>query len=176
MDLKDALKNLSILEGGFTVDDGGPTESGITQDAWDQYSDRAGICRSPVSSITPGEEEDFYRESYWGPLMCDPLETMQEGLGFVLFQWALNHEGAGNAGGAVVSLQVCCGIPPDGVMGPETLKAVSQIYDRRKLMACILGRQEGWYQEAAAKNPNLPLDGWLNRVRKTREIIGLTVS
>ena len=174
MDLQTALRNLSLLEGGFTVDNGGATECGITQEAWDAYSDKLGICRSPVRSITPTEEEDFYRESYWGPLLCDQLEALQEGLGFVLFQWALNHEGAGDRGGAVMSLQVCCGIPPDGVMGTETLKAVAQVYDKRRLMACILGRQEGWYQEAATKNPALPLDGWERRVRKTREIVGLT--
>ncbi|MHB8372208.1 MAG: glycosyl hydrolase 108 family protein [Thermoplasmataceae archaeon] len=175
MNLHTALHpNLDILEGRFTVDNGGPTESGITQSAWDAYCDSKGEVRSPVSSLSPEDELAFYGEGYWNPLMCDKLEALQEGLGFVLFQWALNHEGAGNHGGAVMSLQVCCGIPPDGVMGPTTLLVASQVYDKKKLMACILGRQEGWYKDEAAKCADAPLLGWEGRIKKVRGIVGLT--
>ncbi len=175
MNLHTALHpNLDILEGRFTVDNGGPTESGITQYAWDAYRDASGLPRSPVSSITPDEELAFYETGYWAPLLCDKLEALQEGLGFVLFQWALNHEGEGNHGGAVMSIQICCGVPPDGIMGPETLLAASQIYDKKKLMACILGRQEGWYKEEAAKWADAPLVGWEGRIEKVRQIVKLT--
>ncbi len=169
MNLSEALRNLALLEGRYTVDDGGPTESGITQEAYDQYCTDMGLPSTPVQDLTQIQISNFYQVNYWDPLMCDKL---QNGVDFVLFQWALNHEGAGDRGGSVKTIQICSGVVPDGIMGSETVTAANHI-NSMKLMACMLSRQEAWYRNEHKKDPSMPLDGWLNRIKKVKRIVGL---
>ena len=170
MTTQQLIRNLNILEGRFTVDDGGPTECGITQSSWDPYCRLRGLPPSSVENITPADEEEFYRFSYIDPLL---LGDLQNGVDFVLFQWAINHDGSGDEGGSVKTIQICAGVEPDAIMGPETVKAANQM-DRIKLMECMLNRQLDWYKGAYAADPSLPLEGWKNRIAKTRKIVGLT--
>lgn len=163
-----ALRYLGMLEGDYTVDDGGPTLCGVTQTAWDQYCQQKGMTSVPVRTLTNAQVADFYWFSYWKPLCLDEIP---DGLDFVVFQWAINHEGAGDAGQAVRDLQICAGANPDGIMGPMTVKCVQTFAFPLKLASCVLDRQEAWYKEAASKNPALPLDGWLNRVRRCRAFL-----
>lgn len=172
MTFTQALKGLEELEGGWTVDAGGPTECGITQSAWDQYCSSRNLPGSPVRTLSRSQITDFYWFGYWQPLLCDQLP---DGVDFVLFQWAVNHEPAGDRGGSVKSLQVCCGVEPDGVMGQETVVAARIFPDSRKLMSCILARQESWYEADARENPDAPLVGWQSRISKTKTILGLQV-
>lgn len=166
----DLLKNLAILEGRYTVDDGGPTECGITQSAWNTWCTFAHRAPKSVATLTPQDVSDFYLFGYIGPLL---LANLPDGVDFCLFQWAVNHEFFGGTGPAVRDLQICVGASPDRVMGPETV-ADANAMDRIKLMECLLARQEAWYQADAKTNPDAPLIGWENRIEKVREIVGLT--
>jgi lysozyme family protein len=168
MTFEQALQGLRYLEGGFTIDDGGPTEAGITQSTYDSFCAAQGIPSTPVSELTPQLIADFYRLAYWDPLLCGQLPDKVD---FVLFQWAVNHEGPGRAGGSVESLQICSGVAPDGIMGPETVKAANSV-DPDKLCVCILNRQDGWYEADSLKNPDAPLRGWRARVDRARAFIG----
>lgn len=167
MTFEKALQGLRYLEGGFTVDNGGPTEAGITQDTYDAFCAAQGIASVPVQTLTPQLIADFYKLSYWNPLLCDQLA---DGVDFVLFQWAINHEGPGNAGGAVESLQICSGAEPDGIMWPETVRAANAV-DPAKLCNCILNRQDGWYEADSVQNPDAPLKGWKARVDRVRSLL-----
>ena len=169
MTFEKALRGLMILEGGFTVDDGGPTEVGITQSAWDGWCQKIGQPSSPIESLSQEDIQTFYRNAYWTPLLCPQLP---DGVDFCLFQWAINHEYFGGDGPAVRDLQMCCGTTPDGCMGPETAGAACGM-DRVKLMQCLLGRQEAWYKNDAKVNADAPLVGWENRVDRTRKFVGL---
>lgn len=169
MTFQDAFKNLEILEGGFTVDDGGPTQYGITQNSWNAYCDDRDVPHSPVHLINLEEASNFYADCYWNPLCCNQLP---DGVDFVLFQWAINHEYMGNDGPAVKDLQLCVGATPDGVMGPETIKAVKS-KDPKKVIECLLNRQVQWYINDAKVDADAPLIGWENRVDRVKQILGL---
>ena len=167
MTFEEALKGLRYLEGGFVIDDGGPTEAGITQTTYDGFCQQHGLTVTPVNQMTPQLIAEFYRLAYWEPLLCDQLPDKVD---FVLFQWAVNHDGPGNAGGAVESIQICSGAEPDGIMGPETVRVANNM-DPAKLCSCILSRQDGWYEADSLKNPDAPLRGWRDRVDRVRSFI-----
>lgn len=169
MTFQDAFKNLEILEGGFTVDDGGPTKYGITQNAWNAYCDDRSVPHSPVHLINLEDASNFYADCYWNPLCCNDLPN---GVDFALFQWAINHEYMGNEGPAVKDLQRCVGATPDGVMGPETIKSVKS-KDPNQVIECLLTRQLHWYFRDAKVNADAPLIGWENRVDRVKKILGL---
>lgn len=158
---------LGNLEGGYTVDDGGPTNYGVTQQAWDLYRKKFHSDAALVKNATQEELKDFYWFTYWSPLRLDQVHTPAD---FVIFQWAVDCEGGGDEGLAVRDAQLCCGAEPDGIMGPLTLKAISSV-PVDKFEECYLGRQEMHYREWAAKNPALPLGGWLDRIAKVRNIV-----
>lgn len=139
---------------------------GIKPSTWDEWCKSLHVSPTP---ITRAGAYSFYRESYWLPLGCDNLP---HGLDFCLFEWAVNGEGPGRRGQAVRDLQTCLGVLPDGIMGPETLHAATSC-DRTKTMTLFLARQVGQYIDDAKKNPDAPLVGWENRVRKTCKIVGV---
>ena len=78
----------------------------------------------------------------------------------------------GNEGPAVKDLQLCVGATPDGVIGPETVKAVKS-KDPEKVIECLLNRQIHWYIRDAEVNADAPLLGWGNRVTRVKQILGL---
>ncbi len=111
----------------------------------------------------------FYYDEYWLPLRCNQIP---DGLDFCVFEWAVNGEGPGRRGKAVLDLQSCVGVTTDGIMGPETIGAVRDC-NVQKTMVLYLSKQVGWYIDDARKNPDAPLVGWENRVRKTCGIVGI---
>lgn len=138
---------------------------GIDPQTWKLWAAPRNIHDSVPSR---SDATDFYRSAYWDPLHCGDLP---DGLDFALFEWAVNGEGPGRSGKAVKDLQLCLGVAPDGIMGPETLGAACG-GNHQKILACFLSRQVQWYLEDARENPDTPLLGWENRVRKTCLITG----
>lgn len=169
MSVDDFLRDLHILEGGYTVDKGGPTEFGITQSTYDDYCSRYGLPSKNVRTLGWSDVRDFYDRGYITPLR---LIELPYALAFVLFQWAVDHEGYGNHGQVVRDFQVCCGAEPDGIIGPETIAAANAILPM-KLASCVLSRQEAWYKRDSFSHPDDPIRGWIRRIEKTREIVGL---
>lgn len=121
------------------------------------------------AEITLQGARTFYYDEYWLPLLCN---SIPDGLDFCVFEWAVNGEGPGRIGKAVLDLQACLGVLPDGIMGPFTVGAARDC-NVQKVMVLYLARQVGWYIEDARKNPDAPLVGWENRVRKTCGIVGV---
>ena len=171
MQITKAIENLKILEGGKGREaDNSEVNVGIDQSSYDAFCAHRGVATKPVWTLTPEEIQNFYVMEYIAPLQCTQLP---DPIGYILFAYELNTSGAGDKGRAVRDLQLLVGCSPDGIMGPETVKAVQDYPDPDKLGILLADKQIAYYKEDAKVNPDAPLVGWENRVDKTLEICGL---
>ncbi len=169
MTITEAVTLLEQLEGGKgTEADGQHVNLGVDQKSYDAWCQERTLPSQDVWTLPQEDIDDFYADSYWIPLRCYQLAPA---LAFVLFQYALNVEGAGDRGQAVKDLQLLTGATPDGFLGNETVAAVNKFPDSGKLASMLLDRQEAYYQRLTAENPSDPIRGWTARVEKTRTII-----
>ena len=153
-------------EGGFTIDDGGPTMHGITQSVYDAYRTSRNLLLQSVELISMAEVTDIMKSEYWIPAHCD---SMPARLGIAMFDWAYNH----GVTGAIITLQECLGVTPDERFGADTLNAVKHTIEFEQpnasygLVAKFLDARRDWYEEAATVHPekySKYLAGWLHRV------------
>ena len=149
--LQRTLKN----EGGFTVDVGGATRYGISQNAFP---------REDIKNLTLERASELYKRFYWDRIQGDRI--VEQELADTLFDFAVN---AGVAQ-AVRTLQKLMNrmsierINADGVMGPQTLQKLNDwgfwlVHDfnvERQRYYEDLGRKPKWRSS---------LKGWLNRLR-----------
>lgn len=120
MSFSKGLTLLYRLEGGLEkspVDFVLDSYRGVTREIYvDWYAKRDPIRIAPWP---PRDEviSNFYFEEYWTKFHCGDLP---EPVDSVFFQFVVNVEVA-----AVQALQIGCHTKPDGVFGPQTLKAVA---------------------------------------------------
>jgi lysozyme family protein len=122
MDFDTCLGILSTIEGGWTIDSGGPTYRGVTQETYDVWRRRHALPGRPVREMTDAEMRAIYYENYWLPLHCGALPdgwavflfvqavNLPWGDAVLIMQGALMYEGAYT--GAI-----------DGAIGPMTIGA-----------------------------------------------------
>lgn len=113
------LSCLSILllkEGGFVVDNGGPTNLGVTQRTLSSYLGKPATL-DDVKALTRVTVTPLYQAMYWDEVWGDKLYP---GLDLCVFDAAVNSGPAQ----AIKWLQRAVGQPADGVMGPRTLDAI----------------------------------------------------
>lgn len=111
-----SLKFLLSLEGGFTIDNGGPTNYGIRQVTYDAYLEAHNLTATPVEKINPFQVANIYRESYWTPCACNDLPA---GLDLAVFDAAVQH----GPEQAIKLLQRVLRVDVDGDIGPLTIAA-----------------------------------------------------
>ena len=105
-------------EGGFVIDQGGPTNCGITIPALQSYL-RKPCAEADIRALTPTSPvvADLYETNYYNAAHCNELPA---GVDLMVFDEAVN-EGVGRA---IEHLQEALGIPADGYFGPMTRAAV----------------------------------------------------
>ena len=135
---------------------------GINPGNWRLYAKKHSIRNSIPSRL---DAFNYYRSEWWDLLQC---EKLPDGIDFCLFQWAVNC----GPSSAIKDLQLCAGCVADGIIGPNTIKAIHS-FDPKKIMSCFLSRQYSAYEKDAKENPDAPLIGWENRVTKVKSIVGL---
>lgn len=104
-------------EGGWADDPrdpGGATMKGVTLATYRQW--RPGATKAQLRAITDAEVAAIYRKGYWDAVRGDDLPA---GLDLVAFDAAVN---SGAKRGAQW-LQAALGVPQDGKIGRETLRA-----------------------------------------------------
>lgn len=114
------LKHTLKWEGGYSdhpSDPGGATNYGVTHIRYNQYRQWKGLSKRPVSQITRTEMEDIYRHYYWDVVKGDDLPL---GLDLAVFDYAVNS----GPRRAVKHLQGILGVNIDGLLGPDTIKAI----------------------------------------------------
>jgi lysozyme family protein len=120
-----ALDLILKHEGGYVnhpKDPGGETNYGICKRSYPDVD---------IKSLTPELAGEIYRKDYWNKARCDELP---EPVALMVFDAAVNM----GVRRAVKQLQRAASATPDGILGPMTLKAVSEAYS---------ASQEGFLKE-----------------------------
>ena len=119
--LPTALKLMFGDEGGYSnraTDSGGPTKYGITHRTLAAHRGVRSVTADQVKALTLKEAEEIYVKSYWRQSGGDVLPV---GLDYAAFDFGVNS----GPGTAVRKLQKILGVAQDGVIGKNTLYAVS---------------------------------------------------
>ena len=166
-----ALPLVLKYEGGFVNDPddrGGATNKGITQKVYDDYRKDKGLDENSVRDISDSEVEEIYYNGYWLAGKCDKLSPK---LSIIHFDTCVNT----GVRQASKFLQRAANVPDDGIIGFQTLSAVSQM-DDNYLASKYLEKRRDFYNYLANKNASQQkfLNGWLSRVSKLEnEVSGL---
>lgn len=133
-DYQPSLKEVLGHEGGYTndpQDPGGPTNWGITIfDARMYWKPTA--TADDVRAMDLDVAKGIYKNKYWNAVRGDDLPA---GLDYCVFDYAVNS----GRGRAVPVLQRMIGVKADGVMGPETMKALAAATDTQYKLVALIG-------------------------------------
>jgi lysozyme family protein len=117
---EECLAWLEPIEGGYCCrrdDRGGATNHGVTQTTYDAWRARMAQPSVPVEYIVQPEVEAIYRTMYWELAHCD---VIPQPFDLYLFDSVVQH----GLAPAVRLMQRLCGTTVDGVLGPNTMKAI----------------------------------------------------
>lgn len=114
MDFDRAFERLIGHEGGYVnhpSDPGGETKYGITKRSYPNED---------IRGMTLERAKAIYRRDFWGAAGCDAVADAAK---FDLFDMAVNS----GVKTAIKTLQRAVGAAPDGVIGPMTMQAISNM-------------------------------------------------
>jgi lysozyme family protein len=161
---KEAFEEVMEIEGGYVNhedDRGGATKYGITERVARQYG-----YEGDMRDLTVPKAKEIYRVAFWERNGLDRID--HEALAGRVFSFGIN---AGMSR-AVRKLQegynllTNSSISEDGVIGPETLKAVNNFSKSDRLLDVLKGLQVEYYLDIVRNKSSqrVFLAGWLNRV------------
>ena len=161
-----SIKEVLRHEGGYVdhpADPGGATNLGITLNTYRSYRNNPHLTADDLRNISMDEVYDIYKTRYWDKVRGDDLPS---GVDFLVFDFGVN---AGN-GRAAKMLQNLVGVPADGGIGPQTLRATHDAYDQNaeKLIVDYTDARAEYYQSL----PHFPTfgRGWLRRTKESEDI------
>lgn len=147
-------------EGGYVFDEddpGGETNYGISKRSYPTLN---------IRDLTLENAKKIYYRDFWQKGKFEEIDD--EKVATQVFDLSVNL----GIRSAVIVLQrgvrsVGINVLEDGLMGPQTLSAVSNS-DPRCLLAAIKSEAAGYYRQITVKNPSQQkfLKGWLNRAYK----------
>jgi lysozyme family protein len=168
-----AFNDLMKDEGGYSnqvLDDGGPTNFGITQKELTRtYHD----LRLPllVKNLSIDDAKRYYKIEWWDKYHCDAINSLAIASKF--FNMAVNM-------GPIQATRIIqrtlnmnnYDIDEDGIMGPTTISTINELSNETYLteadfMHLIILQQTEFYEWLVHKNPDLQifLNGWINRAK-----------
>src|SRR6202000_2293501 len=125
-------------EGGYEVDQGGPTNLSVTLAMWSSWTRRPATA-ADIQGLTVPLVTPFSLGEFWNP--CH-LPLVPAGLDLMVFDEGVN-EGQGRA---IRHLQQALGVPADGLFGPRTALALSGLSDVVGAINRIHGDNAAYYQ------------------------------
>ena len=149
-------------EGGYVdhpEDPGGRTNMGITQAVYEKYLGRD-VTEEEMRNMKIGDVRLIYRANYWDKVKGDELPS---GVDFCVFDWAVNS-GVSRSSKA---LQSILGVTADGVIGPNTLKAVNAA-NTQELIDELTKDREEFYKKLSTFDTFGK--GWLRRNEETHAL------
>ena len=154
------------FEGGFSnhpADKGGPTNKGVTIATWRQVGyDKDGDGDIDVDDIRMLTEEDVVervmRPHYWNRWKGDQIRCQSIANLVVDWVWASGKYG-------ITRVQKLLCVKQDGIVGPETLRALNSS-DERELFARIMDERIAYIDNLCRKNASQKVfrKGWLRRL------------
>jgi len=148
-------------EGGYVDhlrDPGGCTNRGITRRTLEGWRREAVTCDN-VRALSEAEARAIYRAHYWNAVHGDELPA---GIDLAVFDAAVNS----GRRRAALWLQGALAVWPDGVIGPQTLRAARAAKDRADVIGRICNLRLAFLQGL----PHWPefRGGWSRRVQEVR--------
>lgn len=161
-----SIKEVLRHEGGYVdhpADPGGATNLGITLNTYRSYRNNPHLTADDLRNIPIGEVYDIYKTRYWDKVRGEQLPS---GIDFLVFDFGVNA----GVGRSAKMLQNLVGVPADGGIGPQTLKATQNAYeeDAKKLIVDYTDARAEYYQSL----PHFPTfgRGWLRRTKESEDI------
>ena len=155
------MEMLLVHEGGYVnhpSDPGGMTNLGVTKKTYDHHHgtdiDEEGMRNLTVQDVMP-----IYRTNYWERCRCQDLPS---GVDWAVFDWAVNS----GLGRSVKALQRAVGAFEDGIIGAQTLMAVTASQPH-EIINRIAVHRDSYYREL--KHFDTFGRGWIRRNDETRE-------
>jgi lysozyme family protein len=108
-------------EGGYTVDDGGPTNYGIVEEDLATFLgvSVSQITAQDIKDLTVGQATAIYKKQYWDVMQLDSVTD--QNMATAIFDMGVNM---GVFEGARLT-QAVVGVAADGIIGPITLAALN---------------------------------------------------
>ncbi|HAH4529009.1 TPA: peptidoglycan-binding protein [Escherichia coli] len=177
-----ALDFVLAKEGGYVndpTDKGGETKFGIS-DKRDGIADGKtdvngdGKPDTAIKDLTPEQAAQIYFRDYWQAAYCT---DWPDGISLFVFDSSVQH----GVKAAIRQLQSAAGVTADGIVGPNTTRAVICADPEWLLNRCFL-RRARYYADIIKSNSSHGkyLNGWFNRLDELanacQEVIGGSVS
>ena len=157
-----SLAQVLKSEGGYVnnpKDPGGETNMGVTKAAWSTWLKRT-IMPGEMAQLTHADIIPFYKALYWDKSYCNQLPT---GIDYMVFDASVNM----GVGQSIRLLQKSLGCVADGVIGPNTMKAINDA-DVKTLIDKFSAQKEMFYRSLATFATFGK--GWLRRVAEVKQI------
>lgn len=158
------------VEGGYTVDSGGPTNYGVTQTTLDNYMRRVGGKSINVKDMDEGLARTIAKDMYYDSV---GLSNLPPKVGIAAFDYGYNS----GPTQAIKDLQRVVGVKDDGIYGNKTHGAVMDYVAKNGEDALIeeyIGRRKELMDKLIAKDPEkygAYANGWDNRLNNLREYL-----
>jgi lysozyme family protein len=156
-----SLAQVLKSEGGYVnnpKDPGGETMMGVTKAAWSTWLKRT-IMPGEMAKLTVADITPFYKALYWDKAYCNQLPA---GVDYMAFDAAVNM----GVGQSIRLLQKSLGCVPDGVIGPNTMKAINDA-DSKTLIDKFSAQKEMFYRSLATFVTFGK--GWMRRVAEVKQ-------
>ncbi len=164
-----AFKKLIDIEGGYSDhedDYGGKTKYGLTENQLNLF-----CYDGKVKDLTKDEAKELYYKHFWKEPKINKIKNRW--IQMEIFEQGVNM----GPSEAIERLQKAYniltgeGITEDGIIGPQTLKAVNTYSEPNKLYKVLNCEQYNKYKELVKKDDSqrVFLLGWLNRVNIIKE-------
>lgn len=150
-------------EGGYVEDHAGPTNFGITQKTYDAYAKKYGLPPKSVKNLNYGEGKDLYKKEFYE---LPKINTLPEEIQFLVFDYGVNS----GPRQAVKDLQRVVGVKDDGIIGPNTKKAVKNFIKNNgyeNFKRSYVNNRAMYMQYLIETNPEKYMkyrNGWANRI------------
>lgn len=173
-DFDNILKTTLGYEGGFTVDSGGPTNLGITQNTLNAYRKEKGLPFQDVKSLDVDSAKEIYRDKYYSTPNIDKVPSLKAKT--ALFDLSVNS----GPQRAIKTLQEIVGAEQDGSFGPKTQAATEEYikqYGEDALAKEIINKRKNFLKGLIQQNPDKYKQyekGWMNRINDLRKKLDLS--
>jgi lysozyme family protein len=157
-------------EGGYTVDQGGPTMRGVTWRDNAKELSELGYSEKTLKNLTADDATKVYKKKYFD---APKLNLLPDDLQYVAFDYSVNS----GPSRAIKSLQKIVGAKTDGIMGRDTLariQAYKDQYGAKALQHAYVDERKEFLKGLAMKDPKRhggSLKGWMNRIASLKRDI-----
>lgn len=172
--LNDKFTNASNFtfgaEGGYTVDNGGPTNFGITQKTLDAYNKKYNKPMTDVRTIKPEYAKNIAKSEYFDAPGYGNYPT---NIAAALFDFGFNA----GTGRSTQLLQKIVGAKPDGINGPKTQALVNNYISKFGEQALLQNFTDGiknhYVNITNGEDPKVRRNGYMNRVTNLKKMLNV---